>query len=147
VPTPPHAGHQVKFTEAKSCRIEKAVADPTVQTARDWLGGPATYALAWGLPHLAIVAGLLLPVPARAVMWVVALTWMGAACLLNARRCGRTHCRFTGPYYLAMIIPVVVAGWGAVAADLATWLVLAGLIVLGSKFIWWVSERRYGKFS
>jgi len=28
---------------------------------------------------------------------------MGTACILNARRCGRTHCRYTGPYYLAMI--------------------------------------------
>lgn len=50
------------------------------------------------------------------VIWIVALTWMGTACILNARRCGRTHCRYTGPYYLLMIAPVIVLGSGLVAA-------------------------------
>jgi Ca2+/Na+ antiporter len=46
-------------------------------------------------------------------VWIIALIWMGSACILNARRCGRTHCRYTGPYYLVMIVPVLLlaAGW------------------------------------
>jgi hypothetical protein len=103
--------------------------------------------LAWWLPHAALVAGLLVVVPARTVIWVVALAWMGVACILNARRCGRTHCRFTGPYYLVMIIPVLALGLGVVPVGLSGWLVLGAFIILGSKTIWWATECARGKFS
>src|SRR3984893_4192366 len=93
------------------------MANETVQNARDWLRTPRNNLFAWWIPQAAIVAGLFVPVPARAATWVVALLWMGAACILNARRCGRTHCRYTGPYYLAMIAPVLVLGSGLVSAD------------------------------
>src|SRR5260370_17636091 len=76
------------------------------QTSRDWLGNIHTSLLAWWVPKAAIIAGLFVPVPFRAVIWIIALIWMGTACILNARRCNRTHCRYTGPYYLAMIVPV-----------------------------------------
>jgi hypothetical protein len=121
--------------------------DGTAPSSRDWLGSAGTYALAWGLPHFAIIAGLAAPVPARAAIWIAALVWMGAACLLNARRCGRTHCRYTGPYYLAIILPVLALGMDLVPVGFTGWLVLAALILLGSKVIWWVSERALGKFS
>jgi hypothetical protein len=68
------------------------------------------------MPKAAILAGLFVPVSVRAVIWIIALVWMGTACILNARRCNRTHCRYTGPYYLAMIVPVVVLGMGVVSA-------------------------------
>jgi hypothetical protein len=100
--------------------------------------------LAWWLPHAALVAGLLVVVEARTVIWIAALAWMGVACILNARRCGRTHCRFTGPYYLVMIIPVL--GLGNVPAGLSGWLVLGAIIILGGKKIWWATERAWGKF-
>ena len=68
---------------------------------------------------------------------------MGTACILNAKRRGRTHCRFTGPYYLAMIIPVLALGLGALSA----WVVLGVVIILGGEIIWWATERAWGKFS
>jgi hypothetical protein len=121
--------------------------DGTAPSSHDWLGSAGTYALAWGLPHFAIIAGLAVPVPIRTAVWIAALVWMGAACLLNARRCGRTHCRYTGPYYLATILPVLALGIGPVTVGFTGWLVLAALILLGSKIIWWASERALGKFS
>jgi hypothetical protein len=43
----------------------------------------------------------------KSVIWIIALIWMGKARMLNARSCNRTHCRYTGPYYLAMtVVPV-----------------------------------------
>jgi len=69
------------------------------------------------------------------------------ACILNARRCGRTHCRYTGPYYLAMIAPVLVLGSGIVAAGIYGWIALGVVIVGGSKLIWLATERTWGKFS
>lgn len=117
------------------------------QHSTDWAGSIRSYGLVWGLPIAAIVGGLLLEVPARTVVWVLALAWMGTACILNARRCGRTHCKYTGPYFLVMIIPVLVLAYGVVSAGIYGWLILAVLIVFGSKFVWWATERAWGKFS
>ncbi|PNE12600.1 MAG: hypothetical protein CR217_02605 [Beijerinckiaceae bacterium] len=119
----------------------------TTTASADWVGSTRTKLLAWGLPHAALVAGLLVVVPARTAIWIVALAWMGVACILNARRCGRTHCRFTGPYYLVMIVPVLALGSGIVPAGLLGWLVLGAVIILLSKTIWWATERARGKFS
>ena len=119
----------------------------TTNPSSDWLGRARTNVLAWWLPRGAIVAGLLVAVPARMAIWIIALVWMGAACLLNSRRCGRTHCRFTGPYYLVMTVPVLAVGLGVVSANLYGWIALAVLIEAGSKLIWWGTERSWGKFS
>jgi hypothetical protein len=123
------------------------MANGTVQASRDWLNSPRTSVLAWWTPHAAILAGLFVPTPVRTVIWTVALIWMGTACILNARRCGRTHCRYTGPYYLLMIVPVLVLGLGIVAAGIYGWIVLGVIIVAGSKLIWWATERAWGRFS
>ena len=123
------------------------MANIAAQPSTDWAGSIRTYGWAWGLPIAALVAGLLVAVPARAGIWTVALAWMGVACILNARRCGRTHCRFTGPYYLAMILPVLALGSGIVSVGLYGWLALAALILGGGKIIWWATERAWGKFS
>jgi hypothetical protein len=116
-------------------------------STRDWLHSPRASLLAWWLPHAAIVAGLLAPVPVRAAIWTIALVWMGVACILNARRCGRMHCRYTGPFYLAMIAPVVLLAAGIGSVGVLGWLILAVLILAGSKFIWWATEHAWGKFS
>ena len=96
----------------------RTVADSSAHPSRDWLASPRASALAWWIPYATIIAALLVSIPIRAVVWAVALIWMGTACILNARRCNRTHCRFTGPYYLAMIIPVLALGSGMISAGI-----------------------------
>jgi hypothetical protein len=103
--------------------------------------------LAWWIPYLAILAGLFVPTAIRVAVWTVALTWMGTACVLNARQCGRTHCRYTGPYYLAMIAPVLVLGSGVVSAGIHGWVALGAIIAGGSALIWSATEQAWGKFS
>ena len=66
---------------------------------------------------------------------------------LDARQCGRTHCRYTGPYYLAMIMPVLVIASISVSANFYAWIVLGVVIIGGSRIIWWATERAWGKFS
>ena len=123
------------------------MATDTVQSSRDWLRNPRTNLLAWWIPQGAMLAGLFAPVSIRTAIWIVALIWMGAACVLNNKRCGRTHCRYTGPYYLAMIAPTLGLSFGFPSVDLLGWLTLALLILLGSKALWWGTERAWGKFS
>jgi hypothetical protein len=92
-------------------------------------------------------AGLFVPVTPRSAIWIIALAWMGTACILNARRCRRTHCRYTGPYYLAMIAPTLALASGIVSAGFYGWLGLGVLILAGGKIIWWATERAWGQFS
>jgi hypothetical protein len=117
------------------------------QRSNDWLSSTHTNLLAWWIPNGAIIAALLVAVPLRATVWAVALLWMGTACFLNARRCGRTHCRYTGPYYLAMILPVLVLGFDLVSASIYAWLALAALIIFGGRIIWWTTKQVWGRYS
>src|SRR6266568_5099978 len=103
---------------------------PMTNTSRDWLGSKRTNLLAWWFPLAIMLAGLFAPESLRTASWVVALGWMGAACMLNARRCNRTHCRYTGPYYLAMTFPVVVLG--IASAGIYSWMFLAAPGLHGS---------------
>jgi hypothetical protein len=119
----------------------------TVRTSRDWLASAHASAPAWWVPKVAIVAALFAPVSVRSVVWTIALMWLGTACILNARRCGRTHCRYTGPYYLAMIAPVLSFASGLIAVGFYGWVVLCILVLGGSWIIWWATERAWGKFS
>jgi hypothetical protein len=125
----------------------KGMAKIAEQRSNDWLGNAYTNLAAWWLPKGAIIAALFAAVPLRAAIWTIALLWMGIACILNARRCGRTHCRYTGPYYLAMILPVLVLAFGSISASVYAWLVLALLIVLGGWVIWWATEHLWGRYS
>jgi len=123
-----------------------SLAKDETQGTKDWARSPAGYLIAWGIPSIVLVAaGLLVPAP-RALAWAGILAWMGAGCLLNARRCGRTHCRYTGPYYLAMIVPVALLGAGVVPFGAWAWWVLGAMILLGGKVIWLVTETLWGRY-
>src|SRR5262249_28699946 len=95
---------------------------------RDWAGDWSTLAAVWGLPTVAMLLALLLGPLWRAVAWIAMLAWMGGACVATARRCGRTHCRYTGPFFLGM--------GGLVAAP------IAGLLPLGRE-PWLGVRHRY----
>ncbi len=123
------------------------MANKIVHSSHDWLRSTHTSVLAWWIPQAVILAGLVASIHVRTAIWIIALSWMGTACILNAKRCGRTHCRYTGPYYLAMIAPVGVVGSGLVSAGIYAWLALAGVILLGSKLLWWAPERAWGNYS
>jgi hypothetical protein len=115
------------------------------QASRDWLAGTSSSLLAWWIPYAALLVGLTVPIPPRVAIWTIALLWMGVACLLNNKRCGRTHCRYTGPYYLVMIAPVLALGF--ISSSIYEWIALGVVVVGGSKLIWWATERAWGQFS
>lgn len=114
--------------------------------SEDWAASFGGWLRAWGIPSLTLIAAAFAEPVARTLVWSGVLVWMGAACLINARRCGRTHCRFTGPYYFLLIVPVLVHGLGVVSLGAWAWWVLGGLILFGSKFIWFVTERLWGRY-
>jgi hypothetical protein len=123
------------------------MSNPTTDTSGDWLSSKRSNLLAWWIPNSAILASLFAPVSLRTAVWVIALGWMGAACIMNARRCNRTHCRYTGPYFIAMIAPVIALGAALVTVGVLGWICLGVIILGGAGLIWWASERAWGKFS
>jgi hypothetical protein len=118
----------------------------TQEPERDWVGDAWTFGLAWGLPASILMAGALLAPPIRTVLWTGALLWAGAACLMNAKRCGRTHCRFTGPFFLVMAVITVLYGTGILWLGSNGWFVLALVIGFGFAALWWGSEAYFGKY-
>ncbi len=112
----------------------------------DWVTGRASYAIAWGLPSAALVAAIWAAPGLRAVVWAAALVWMGTACLINARRCGRVHCRFTGPFFIVMAMVVALHGLGAIPLGPGGWAWIGIAIALGTAAIWILSERLWGRY-
>ncbi len=116
------------------------------QHQRDWIRSPRSYIVAWGIPTTALILGVFVPPPWRAFIWVLALLWMGAACLANAARCGRTHCYFTGPLFLLMALFVILHGFEIVWLGPNGWMWLGAAIVTGTIGVWIVTEKVWGKF-
>lgn len=119
----------------------------SAERASDWAGNWRTLAGLWGLPALAILGGAFVGPAGRTIMWTAALVWMGVACLMNARGRHRTHCRFTGPFYLAMALLVPLFASGLLPLGSYGWHILGGVTVVGTAALWWGSERLWGVFS
>lgn len=114
--------------------------------AMDWSGSWRTLVGLWGIPGVAMLAAMWLGPTPRAVIWTVMLVGMGAACVMNARRCGRTHCRFTGPFLIAMATLVVGYAIGMLPLGPHGWRILGGVTLGGFVALWWGSERAWGMF-
>jgi hypothetical protein len=115
-------------------------------TSRDLVASPLGFALHWGLPIVAMLAVIGVPHPAKTWVWVGALVWMGGACLWNARRCGRRHCYWTGPFFLVMILPVLGYGYGVLPLGAEGWKWLGIFIGVGAVLITALTERG-GRYS
>ena len=91
--------------------------------ARDWLRQPIGLIVWWGMPLTLGVSTNFrhLPLANTAIIWAIALAWMGTGCALNALRCGRRHCLISGP----------VLWLGAIATLLVALGVLSGRNTLG----------------
>ena len=70
-------------------------------------GGSAV--LLWWFPVAALIAGANWP-NFRLLLWIPALLVMGAACSVNATRCGRLHCYVTGSLFLFAAVYLLL--WG-----------------------------------
>lgn len=112
---------------------------------RDLAARPLRWLL-WGFPVLVIVAGVFAPPLWRTILWCGALTAAGVACVVNASRCGRRHCFYTGPFYLAAALITAAYGSGLASLPFVTWSRLAVAIAAGSILLQWLPERIWGKY-
>ena len=127
-------------------RPRGAMQEACNHASRDWVARRRTLALGWGLPSAALVCSLFVESPWRAWIWVPSLFWMGGACLVNAIRCGRTHCYFTGPFFLLMACVTLFYGLGLLALGPRAWIWLGLGLLAGTTGLWWGAERLWGRF-
>jgi len=114
--------------------------------ARDWVSDSRTLAVAWGLPGMILIIGIFQDPFPRTMMWTGALFWQGIACLANAARCGRTHCYFTGPFFLLGGLITIFLGFHIIDLGENEWSWLGIVIIAGSGVLWFFTERVLGKF-
>ncbi len=74
------------------------------------LAGSRWSCVIWGVPISLLCASAWGGGLFQAVAWPLSFALMGGACLVNARKCGRTHCHVTAPLYLIAALLSVGAG-------------------------------------
>jgi len=123
-------------------------ADPAAGPSRDILSSPWLAGVVFCLPVavLALSGNLDLTNPSRSVVWAGCLGVMAAGCLANARRCGRVHCYFTGPFLALMALASLSYGFGALPLGTWGWNWIGGATLCGAVVLTWVPEFLYGKY-
>jgi hypothetical protein len=109
----------------------------------DWAGNAHSFGRVWGIPIIALVW---VPHPAKTLLWTAALGWMGVACLMNARRCGRTHCFYTGPFFLIMAFVGLLHGFQIVPLGAGGWTWIGIATGIGTGGLWCLTEKILGKY-
>jgi hypothetical protein len=80
------------------------------------------------------------------IVWPTLLTFMGVACLLNARRCGRIHRCLTGPFFLLLAGVSLLYGIGVLPLGAMGWSKLAVALVIGGVALCCVPEWVFGRY-
>ena len=108
-------------------------------------GNRSGFLLYWGIPIAVLVVGGIYRV--EAYLWPPALLFMGATCLLNALRCGRLHCYFTGPFFLAAatVAGLPITGLVTYSPEIWNWIGLT--VVIGGILLTHLPERIWGKYA
>jgi hypothetical protein len=114
--------------------------------SRSDLAGDIRALAIWWLPTAILVATAFAGSPYLAVIWPVLLTWMGGACLVNARRCGRRHCYLTGPFFLSLAVVSLLYGIGILPLGSRGWRTLAIILLLGSCALTCLPEWIWGRY-
>jgi hypothetical protein len=113
---------------------------------RDFLcRGPKAFFL-WGVPWLVFVLGASAPLALKTVLWTVSLGFMGVACLVNASRCGRIHCFFTGPFFILCAVVSLGYGLGLLRLGPSGWKWIGDVTIIGAIALCCIPELVLGRY-
>ena len=102
--------------------------------------------LLWCLPWIAFVLGYGAPAVWRTVLWTTSLAFMGGACLLNASHCGRTHCLFTGPFFILGAICSLGYGLRLLPLGSSGWKWIGTVTIIGAIVLCCIPELIFGRY-
>jgi hypothetical protein len=116
--------------------------------SRDLLSDRQAAGAVYGLPiAVLVVSGFFsMPTVSRAAIWAFCFSVIGAACAVNARRCGRVHCYFTAPFFFLMALLALLYGLGAVSLGRQGWNVIALVAVGGAIALYYIPELLFGRY-
>ncbi len=116
-----------------------------VEARADWASGPRGW-LTWGVPIAILLATRSVGERYLVIVWPAMLTFMGVACGLNARRCGRIHCYVTGPFFLLLAGLALLYGMGVLPLGAHGWSTLAAVLIIGTIALICVPEWLLGRY-
>ncbi|HEY6483547.1 MAG TPA: hypothetical protein VIY54_08455 [Steroidobacteraceae bacterium] len=111
----------------------------------DWASG-VRGCLTFGIPAAILLVSPSIGTRYLVIVWPVLLTFMGVACLLNARRCGRTHCYMTGPFLLILAGVALIYGIGILPLGARGWSTLSATFAIGGVVLCCVPELLLGRY-
>lgn len=114
---------------------------------QDLLGSRWATGLLWIAPWVLIVLSASAGTLVHTAVWTVSFTVMGAACLVNARRCGRRHCFYTGPLFLIAALLSVLYGLGILPLGRHGWNWISGMAVTGAVLACFGRETLMDKYT
>ncbi|MGH8307384.1 MAG: hypothetical protein ACRER0_03845 [Gammaproteobacteria bacterium] len=114
-------------------------------SSRDFACGDINM-LIWIVPAIIVGITANLSSPYIIIVYPVLVTFMGGACLLNAKRCGRLHCFITGPFFLLLAGLSLLYGLGLVPFGHHGWRWLVNALFIGGCVLTCVPEALFGKY-
>jgi hypothetical protein len=112
----------------------------------DWCRNPTSCVIAWGIPIAGLILSSSLARDWMPIVWPVSLAWMGTACFLNVRRCGRLHCYTTGPFFFVMAIASALHGFGVIDLGPTGWSWISTITIVGGIALTWGPELVFGRY-
>ena len=116
------------------------------EPALDWSCHSPSFLLGWGLPSAALALSGAAAPDWMPVIWPLAFLWMSIACAVNASRCGRVHCYFTGVFFLVMAVVRALYGFDLVPLGRDAWPWIGGMAIVGGVGLTVFSEMIWGRY-
>jgi hypothetical protein len=113
---------------------------------RDLLRRGLSAFLLWCVPLCAFALGFGQAAGLRTILWSTSLAVMGVACLINASRCGRVHCRFTGPFFILASVASLGYGLGLLPLGPSGWKWIGVGTIIGALGLCYVPELFLGRY-
>jgi len=102
--------------------------------------------LFWCLPSFAFALGFFVSPGMKTVLWTLSLGFAGIVCLLNASRCGRIHCYFTGPFFIVGAVTSLGYGIGLLPFGPSGWKWIGDITIIGAIVLGCIPELVLGRY-
>lgn len=121
----------------------------TDRATNDHAAQPLPFFWSWGLPIVILISTNVMsgfaPFPAIVAIMSGAFFWMGLACVLNAKRCRRRHCYYSGPIFIVGGIAVLLVGFEIISIGPDGLIIIVGS-TLTLALLTYLSEPIFGKY-